>query len=120
MSIWTVDGNLHTETINGVNNVVTKVPWKLEVTIGSVTAICRNSQELAYNPDSPFIDYPNLTQETVIGWVRDALGAEGIAHYEGACTTHATRQNDHEQYSNTETEVFAFYKPSPTTQAVPW
>jgi len=120
VSIWTVDGDLQTETIDGVSNVVTAVPWKVEVTVGSVTAVCRKSQALAYNPESPFIDYPDLTQETVIGWVRDALGAEGVAHYEAACTHHATRQNDNEEYSNTETEVFAVYEPSPTTQAVPW
>jgi hypothetical protein len=120
MSIWTVDGDLQTETIDGVSNVVTAVPWKVEVTVGSVTAVCRKSQSLAYDPANPFVDYPNLDQETVIGWVKNALGEAGVTHYEDACTFHANRHDQSDDYSNVTTEVFAEYKPAPTTQTVPW
>ena len=48
MTTWTVDGNLTTETIDGVANVVTEVPWQLSLTVGDVTAVCKGRQKLNY------------------------------------------------------------------------
>ena len=120
MTTWTVDGNLTTETIDGVANVVTEVPWQLSLTVGDVTAVCKGRQKLNYDSGSPFIQYSDLTQATVIGWVKNAMTADGVSFYETACTHHATRQNNSPNYSNTTTEVFAEYIPPESDQPVPW
>ena len=43
------------------------------------TATGYSMQPITYNPDDPYIPYADLTQDTVIGWVKEALGAEGVA-----------------------------------------
>jgi len=117
---WTVDGQLKTKTIGGVQNVVTEVPWLCSITVGTVTAKCSGVQKIEYDADAPFTAFDSLTEATVIGWVKEALTADAVAHYENACTHHATYQDSSDDYVNTTSWVFADHKPEDTSQDVPW
>lgn len=63
-------------------NVVFNVHWTLVGTDGEHTASVYGSSGVTLDADAPFTPYSELTEEQVIGWVHDALGAEQVAAYE--------------------------------------
>lgn len=81
---WTiVQMNAYPEA-DGETDVVFSVHWILTGNDGSCTASVYGSQGVTTNPDEPFTPYADLTQEQVVGWVKDAMGAEQVAQYEVA------------------------------------
>lgn len=79
---WLVDGDLVTADIDGYQNVVVQVPWVCQANSEGITINMHGKTDLAYNSSSPFIQYDDLTQNEVIGWVKDALGVDGVTFYE--------------------------------------
>tara|TARA_R110002126_G_scaffold286291_1_gene437847 strand:+ start:534 stop:893 length:360 start_codon:yes stop_codon:yes gene_type:complete len=117
---WNVNGQLTTKTINGVENVVTQVPWVCAETSGAVTAKQEGVVNLAYDPSSPFIAYDSLTEATVIGWAKDTLGTDVVTFYETKCGAVAQRSDQDETDGATTVTVFATYTPPETHQDTPW
>ena len=67
---------------DGETDVVFNVHWTITGTDGEYTGYVYGSQGVPLDPDAPFTPYADLTQEQVIGWVQDAMGAEQAAAYE--------------------------------------
>ena len=117
---WNVNGQLTTKTINGVANVVTQVPWVCSQTSGSVTAKQEGIVDLSYDPTAPFIAYESLTEATVIGWVKSALGSDAVSFYETKCDSFAQSSDEDPDDKATTVMVFATYTPPETHTPVPW
>jgi hypothetical protein len=79
---WTIN-NMYTVQQPDPNYVV-NVLWTLTGVDGTTTASVEGSTMFDSNQSSTFIPYNQLTQATVIGWVQDNLGEQGVANYE-AC-----------------------------------
>ncbi len=72
--------------LDGKTDVVFTVHWNLfgAETAGETTytGYTYGSVGVTLDPDAPYTPYDQLTQEQVVGWVKDALGEEQVAAYE--------------------------------------
>jgi len=66
----------------GETDVVFTVHWTLVGTDGTYTGSVYGSVGVTYDSSLPFTPYAQLTQDQVIGWVKEALGEEQVANYE--------------------------------------
>lgn len=73
--------------IDGKQDFVSSAEWQLTGDNGTNTA--STSALFGYKPEdiTNFTPYNQLTEETVIGWVKDRLGADGVAHFESIVQT---------------------------------
>lgn len=67
---------------DGETDVVFTAHWTLTATDGTYTGSVYGSQAVTVDPAAPFTPYADLTEEQVVGWVQDAMGAEQVAAYE--------------------------------------
>jgi hypothetical protein len=65
-------------THEGKSNVVCSVSFSVSATDGVNTACVPNTLMMSYDENQNFIEYESLTSDTVLGWVQNALGVEGI------------------------------------------
>ena len=66
-------------------NCVFNVHWRCNAADErdpTATATYCNLQTITYDPSETYIPYDQLTQDTFIKWVQEALGAEGVADIE--------------------------------------
>jgi len=80
---WTYPSNFRMASQGGNTNVVTTVRYKCEANDGTNTVSLEGSVSLPA-PGTPFVEYNDLTFNIVDGWVKDALGVNGVASVE-AC-----------------------------------
>lgn len=66
----------------GNADVVFTVHWTLNGVDGAYVGSVYGSVGVTLDEGAAFTPYADLTQEQVIGWVQDALGAEQVAAYE--------------------------------------
>ena len=66
----------------GETDVVFTVHWTLNATDGEHAGGVYGSAGLTLDPEATYVPYADLTEAQVIGWVKDALGAEQVASYE--------------------------------------
>lgn len=67
---------------DNVTDVVVTIHWRLDGTDGTYSGgVYGSVQTKPYEPGEPFIPYDQLTQEIVIGWTEEALGAEQVQAY---------------------------------------
>lgn len=66
----------------GEPDVVFTVHWTLTGTDGTYAGSVYGSSGVMFTEGSAFTPYADLTEAQVIGWVKDALGAEQVATYE--------------------------------------
>ena len=76
---WDVK-DLQTKTIDG-KDVVTAIFWEVTGDDGTKTFFLDKWQTLDYNQENEFINYPNITKEVVLGWLRESMG-ERWEHFE--------------------------------------
>lgn len=88
----------------GKTDVVFTAHWRLTGTEGEHTGSVYGSIGLTLDPDAPFTPYASLTQDQVIGWVKDALGEEQVAAYE----------------ANVAQQIADQINPPVVTPALPW
>ena len=82
--IWTIT-NLYTETIEGKEDYVVTAIYDVVGTDGTYTAsLTSNSAQFSTEDVTTFIPYEDLTEEIVVGWVKESLGENGIISIE-AC-----------------------------------
>lgn len=119
---WNIDGQLTTKTIDGVSDVVTQVPWVCYETHNGVTAKMTGVVDLDYDPSSPFTAYASLTEEEVVGWVKEKLGTGAVTFYQDKCIAEAQRAYEDENDNAVNIHVFMDYaEPTgETSQDAPW
>lgn len=116
-----INGDLITQNIDGYQNVVTAVPWACEATVGKVTASVQGTVSLTYNPANPFIQYADLTQQEVLGWVTTALGGQAaVDFYNAVALDKATTFNANPENKATFLYVTAVYQAPEQSQPAPW
>jgi 2-hydroxychromene-2-carboxylate isomerase len=80
---WYISSMYTVQDIPNKPEYVQLVTWRVEGTDGSYIAnVGNNAQFTQAESGSSFIPYQNLTEEVVLDWVKDQLGADGIAFYE--------------------------------------
>ena len=75
---WTIMHLQCLPTHEGKSNVVCSVSFSVSATDGVNTASVNSTLMMSYDENQNFIEYEGLTSDTVLGWVQNALGAEGI------------------------------------------
>jgi len=79
---WLVEQMSAYPQAEGKTNVVFLVAWRLNGTDGTYNATCYGTVSVTYVAGAPYTPYADLTQAQVIGWVKDAMGADQVAAYE--------------------------------------
>lgn len=118
--MFRINGNLRTATINGVANVVTGVDWICSAVSNLATAEVHGSTEFDYDAEAPFIQYENLSEDIVIGWVTSQLGEDAVAFYEERATTTANEYSEEFPEIESVLHVTCVYTPPLAEQAPPW
>jgi hypothetical protein len=67
---------------DGLTDVVFHVHWALTGTDGTYVGNVYGSVNIPLDESATYTPYNQLTKEQVIGWVKDALGTEGVTSYE--------------------------------------
>ena len=83
---WAI-ANLERETADGF---VLTAHWTLSAADGTYASSAYGS--LAFERPEKLITYADLTEEMVIGWVKDAFGAEKVAEIEAALQSQLDEQ----------------------------
>lgn len=74
-------------SVGELNDVVTAVHWRLSATRdGAYTDTYGVATVGPPNPED-YINYPDLTKETVVGWVETALGPDNITDIKNGLDT---------------------------------
>lgn len=64
---------------DGYQDVVFTVHWRVNANEGNYNATVYGSIGVTLDPAAPFTPYADLTQDQVVGWVKDAMGPEQVA-----------------------------------------
>ena len=91
---------------NGMSNIVKKVHWRYSGTDGTHTSTVYGSVELDSPDPKTYIEYANLTMNTVTGWVVSALAQSN--------TTVESLQN------SINTQITDIINPPIVSNAPPW
>lgn len=76
---WTPTVLIGYPQYEGETDVVTTVFYTVVADDGQGhTSNISSNQQTPLDPEAPFIPYPDLTPEIVIGWVQSSLGFEGV------------------------------------------
>jgi len=105
--VWTVDSmTTFTDTANNIANVVSSVYYRVNDTDSDsgITVGMSDNVQIVYNSDDPFIEYANLTLDTVISWVQGSLGANTVSQIQ----------------SNLDGEIQSILNPPITILSPPW
>lgn len=62
----------------GHADVVFTAHWRVEATDGDYNASVYGTIGLTLDTKSPYTPYADLTEEQVVGWVKDAMGNEQV------------------------------------------
>lgn len=76
---WVVT-SLYTQTIDGEQNYVVVAQYDVIGIDGNYTAKISSLERFSTSTVTPFIPYEDLTNEIVIGWIQQQLGADGVAN----------------------------------------
>ena len=116
--MFNIIGSLKTKTFGSVANVVVGCDWNYTVSLGGCDFRFNGSSDFDYNPDSPFIEYVNLTQETVIGWVQSTISQGELDFYSEKAQEHLDAFNENGEVPRL-TDVWAEYTIE-QNQDTPW
>jgi hypothetical protein len=89
---WTIQAMDCVPQEDGHTDVVVTAHWNVSATDGTYTSSVYGTQSFTYNPETSFTPYEDLTQEQVVGWVQDGMGAEGVASLEANLDTQIENQ----------------------------
>jgi len=104
---WTATNLIGYPQYEGETDVITTVFYTVVADDGQGRTASSNSiQQTPLDPTVPFIPYPDLTNDIVIGWVQNALGANGVTNI----------------YANLDAQIEAQINPpqSPESFPLPW
>ena len=86
---WTVSTMDYDVSSGGKTNVVTQVHWRCTKTDGDHTGSSYGSVGLGAVGDS-FVEWADITEETAIGWAKDAIGTDEVTAIEAAIDAQIT------------------------------
>jgi hypothetical protein len=89
---WTIQAMDCVPQEDGHTDVVVTAHWNVSATDGTYTSSVYGTQSFTYNPETSFTPYADLTQEQVVGWVQEGMGAEGVASLEANLDTQIENQ----------------------------
>jgi len=75
---WLIDSLDCIPSLNGQNNVISCVHWRVNGSDGTNNSEVYGTQQLTYEEGSLFINYSDLTKDDVIGWVQKAMGIDTV------------------------------------------
>lgn len=75
---WLIESLDCIPLLDSQTNVVSVVHWRINGTDGTNNATIYGTQSLTYTTGNPFTAYSDLTKDTVIEWVKEAMGAEQV------------------------------------------
>jgi len=79
---WKVK-NLYTETIEGKEDYVVTAVFDVDGTDGTYSAeLIYNTVNFSTEDVTNFIPYSDLTEEIIIGWIKETLGANKVSSLE--------------------------------------
>jgi hypothetical protein len=81
---WSIKSLEYSVSENGLSNVITKIQWNVKgyETVNGVEYSAEVYGPINLPAPSPesFIDYSQLSKETVISWVQQEIGTEELAN----------------------------------------
>jgi hypothetical protein len=89
---WTIQAMDCVPQEDGHTDVVVVAHWNVSATDGTYNANVYSTQSFTYDASKTFIPYASLTQDEVITWVQDSMGAEGVASLEANLDTQIDNQ----------------------------
>ena len=116
---WKVKGDLVTKTVGQNVNVVSQVNWVCIAQSGEVTINMNGTTDLDYDPSNPFIQYRDLTEAQVIGWVKSVIGQDAVAFYEQKAQELLDVELNDEERTGSVFECWSKYEPK-QNQPAPW
>lgn len=87
-TLWTIS-NLDRDTADGF---VTVAHWTASQVEGDFSASINNTQSFTKEDGVNLIPYADLTEATVIEWVKNAIGDAGLEAIDAALTAQITEQ----------------------------
>jgi hypothetical protein len=75
---WKIEALDCTPSADGQTNIVSMIHWRVNATDGAYIAEVYGAQSLTFDAKSAFINYADLTKDTVIGWVQSAMGIDAV------------------------------------------
>ena len=87
---WKIDSLECKIEDQGFSDVVYTIHWRLHANDGDAATSIYGSQSVSFDPTDPdyeFVPYEDLDEETVIGWLHDSMGVEGVIEREETVTT---------------------------------
>lgn len=76
--VWKIKNLEYAISADGKSNVVNNISWGLTGSNGSFSITTNGSQDIAFNPNASFINYSDLTENIIIGWLEASMGANEI------------------------------------------
>jgi hypothetical protein len=74
---WTIN-NLYTKTVDGLQDYVVTAMYNVTGVDGEFSSSLSNSASFSVKEGQDFIPYSELTNETVVEWIKEELGENGI------------------------------------------
>jgi len=75
--------------LNGKKNVVSQVQWSVTATEDTLNGSVYGNQDLQID-QSNFTSFDQLTEQTMVGWVKAAMGDEQVAAFEAKAIANMT------------------------------
>ena len=74
---WTIT-NLYTKTVDGLQDYVVIAMYNVTGVDGEFSSSLDNTASFQVKEGQEFIPYSELTQDIVLGWIKEDLGENGI------------------------------------------
>lgn len=81
---WKIEALDCIPSADGQSNVVSTIHWRVSAIDGANMAEVYGAQSLVFDAKNAFINYADLTQDTVIKWAQEAMGVEAVTKLQEA------------------------------------
>jgi hypothetical protein len=86
MITWSINGLKVQQGPNDLLNVVNEAHWTASLTEGSDTVYSYGSVPLVYGEENAFVPFAELSEATVVSWVKQVLGQDTVSEIEARLT----------------------------------
>ena len=81
---WKIERLECIPSVDGQTNVVSNAHWRVSATDGTHEATMYGTQALTFDAKNAFVNYADLTKNTVVGWVQEAMGIDAVTRLQEA------------------------------------
>jgi len=75
---WEIESVDCIPLVKNKSKVVSCVHWRVNATDGANNTTVYGAQSLNFDENAAFLDYANLSKNTVVGWVQAAMGIDAV------------------------------------------